>query len=197
VLHNEKGNAIIIDPGCYFSAEQETLSNHVLRTGLKPVQWLNTHCHFDHIFGAKWLGKTYGLEMYCHEAEQQILERGTQSALRFGLGFDNYTGPLHFLKEGDIVKLDDDELKVLFAPGHSPGSICFYHAKQHFLIAGDVLFYESIGRTDLPSGNQQQLVNSIQQQLYTLPDETVVYPGHGPSTTIGHEKNHNPYVRAV
>jgi len=196
VLHNEKGDAIIIDPGCYFSAEQETLKNHTVRAGLKPVQWLNTHCHFDHIFGAKWLSKEYNLEMYCHAAEQTIMENGTQSALRFGLGFDNYNGPLHFLNPGDIIKLGNDELKVLFTPGHSPGSICFYCKAQNFVIAGDVLFYESIGRTDLPFGNHQQLLTSIQEQLYTLPDETIIYPGHGPATTIEHEKKFNPYVRA-
>jgi len=194
VLHNEKGEAIIIDPGCYFSAEQETLKNHILRAGLKPVQWLNTHCHFDHIFGAKWIAKEYNLEMYCHAAEQTIMENGTQAALRFGLGFDNYKGPLHFLNPGDIIKLGNDELQVLFAPGHSPGSICFYCREQNFVIAGDVLFYESIGRTDLPFGNHQQLITSIKEQLYTLPGETIVYPGHGPATSIEHEKKFNPFV---
>ncbi|MEX6686050.1 MBL fold metallo-hydrolase [Danxiaibacter flavus] len=196
LLHNEKGEALIIDPGCYFSAENETLKEHILKAGLTPVQLLNTHCHLDHVFGNKWVAKTYGLELYIHPDEEKMLELAPQSGLMYGLGFDNYKGSLHFLNEGDVVKLGDDELKVILAPGHSPGSICFYNEKQHFLIGGDVLFQESIGRTDLPFGNHEQLLKNIKEKLYILPDETVVYPGHGPSTTIGHEKKHNPFVRA-
>jgi glyoxylase-like metal-dependent hydrolase (beta-lactamase superfamily II) len=171
------------------------LKEHILKAGLTPVQLLNTHCHLDHVFGNKWVAKTYGLELYIHPDEEKMLALAPQSGSMYGLGFDNYTGPLHFLNEGDVVKLGDDELKVILAPGHSPGSICFYNEKQHFLIGGDVLFQESIGRTDLPFGNHEQLLKNIQEKLYVLPDETVVYPGHGPSTTIGHEKMHNPFVR--
>ena len=110
--------------------------------------------------------------------------------------FTNYSGPLHFLKEGNSIFLDDDELKVLLTPGHSPGSICFYNAKQNFIIGGDVLFYESIGRTDLPFGDYDTLIKSIKEQLFILPDETKVYSGHGKSTTIGYEKRNNPFVNS-
>ena len=110
--------------------------------------------------------------------------------------FENYEGPLHFLENNDVVKLGEDELEVLLAPGHSPGSICFYCKKQKFLIGGDVLFRESIGRTDLPGGNHAALVESIQNQLFVLPDDVTVYPGHGETTTIGHEKMHNPFLKA-
>lgn len=196
VLSNEKGQALIIDPGCYFTAEEESLANHITKRSLTPVQLLNTHCHLDHVFGNRWAANKYGLELYLHPAEQEILELSPLMGGAWGFSFTNYDGPLHFLNAGDTVKLGDDELTVLLAPGHSPGSICFYHAKQGFVIGGDVLFRDSIGRADLPGGNYDVLVNSIQTQLFTLPDDTVVYSGHGPKTTIGYEKRNNPYVGA-
>ncbi|MBV9987013.1 MAG: MBL fold metallo-hydrolase [Chitinophagaceae bacterium] len=194
VLYNEHNKAIIIDPGCYFSAEQETLKNFIKNTQLSPERLLNTHCHLDHVFGNKWVHDTWALELYIHEGEKQMLELAPASGEKWGLPFDNYRGPLHFLAEGDTVTLGDDRLKVLLAPGHSPASICFYCKEQGFLIGGDVLFKESIGRTDLPGGDHETLLNSIRTQLFTLPNETVVYPGHGPSTTIGHEKRYNPFL---
>jgi len=112
----------------------------------------------------------------------------------WGLSFTNYKGPVHFLLPGDKISLGSDELTVLLAPGHSPGSICFYCKAQHFVIGGDVLFRESIGRSDLPGGNHDQLLKSIKEQLFVLPDETIIYPGHGPATTIGYEKENNPFV---
>ena len=117
-------------------------------------------------------------------------------AALYGLSFEPYTGKISYLKEGDIVNVDEDKLKVIEAPGHSPGSICFYCEKQQFLIAGDVLFKDSIGRTDLPGGNHELLIKNIQSKLYALPDEVLVYSGHGPTTTIGYEKRNNPFVRA-
>ncbi|HVX49874.1 MAG TPA: MBL fold metallo-hydrolase [Chitinophagaceae bacterium] len=194
LLSNEKGDALIIDPGCYFTAEEETLKNHIDKQGLTPVQLLNTHCHIDHVFGNRWVAKTYGLELYIHPLEERMLEWAPQSGEMWGLHFTNYRGPLHFLTPGNAVTLGSDELQVLFTPGHSPGSISFYSRKQHFLIGGDVLFRDSIGRTDLPGGNHDQLLQSIRAQLFVLPAETVVYPGHGPATTIGYEMKNNPYL---
>jgi glyoxylase-like metal-dependent hydrolase (beta-lactamase superfamily II) len=194
VLSNEKGEAIIIDPGCYFSAEQETLKNYILRAGLQPVQLLNTHCHLDHVFGNRWVAETYRLELFIHPNEEKMLELAPVSGLKYGLGFSNYKGPLHFLQPGETLRLGQDELQVLFAPGHSPGHVCFYCAAQHFIIGGDVLFRESIGRTDLPGGNHEQLLQSIREQLFSLPAETVVHPGHGMATTIGYEQKHNPFL---
>jgi len=115
----------------------------------------------------------------------------------FGLNLDQYKGPLHFFEEGDTINLDEDKLKIILAPGHSPGSVCLYCEAQNFLIGGDVLFYESIVRTDLPGGNHEQLLQSIQEKLFVLPDETIVYPGHGPETTIGHEKKFNPFLNGL
>jgi len=196
VLYNEKGNALIIDPGCYFTNEENELADFITGNNLKPVQLLNTHCHLDHVFGNKWAAKQYGLELYIHPDEEKMLKRAPESGAMFGLNFDNYTGPLHFLNDGDFISLGDDKLEILLTPGHSPGSICFYNELQQFVIGGDVLFYESIGRTDLPYGDHQTLINSIQQKLYTLPNEVKVYNGHGQPTTIGHEKKHNPFVKA-
>lgn len=195
ILYNEHNEAFIIDPGCYFTAEEEQLQQFINEHRLKPVKLLNTHCHLDHVFGNKWVHKTFGLELNLHPTEEKVLAFAPQSGQMWGLTFTNYSGPLHFLNDGDILKLGEDELEVILAPGHSPGSLCFYCKNQHFLIGGDVLFRDSIGRTDLPGGDHETLLNSIRQRLYVLPDETEVFSGHGPSTTIGYEKKNNPFVK--
>ena len=195
IVYNEHKKAIIIDPGCYFDEEKRTLKTFLNEQSLQPVQLLNTHCHLDHIFGNWWVYETYGLELFLHPNEEEVLAYGPQAGNIWGMPFVNYSGPLHFIEHHDVVQLGDDKLRVLLAPGHSPGSICFYCQKQKFLIGGDVLFKESIGRTDLPGGNHAALIESIQQQLFVLPNEVVVYPGHGDSTTIGYEKKYNPFLQ--
>jgi glyoxylase-like metal-dependent hydrolase (beta-lactamase superfamily II) len=194
ILYNNGGKALIIDPGCYFKAEQDLLKQFLLENSLTPIQLLNTHCHLDHVFGNKFIHNTFGLELYIHANEELVLQYAPTSGQKWGLPFENYIGNLHFLNEGDVIKIDEDELEVLLTPGHSPGSICFYSKKQQFIIGGDVLFYESIGRTDLPGGNHEILLNSIREKLFILPKETIVYNGHGQSTTIGHEILHNPFL---
>jgi glyoxylase-like metal-dependent hydrolase (beta-lactamase superfamily II) len=160
-----------------------------------PKMLLNTHCHLDHVFGNKFVAETYGLVLHLHDKEKKVLEYAPASGLMWNLPFDNYTGDLVYLNESDTIKLGEDELTVLFTPGHSPGSICFYCAPQNFIISGDVLFKMSIGRTDLPGGNYDTLIKSIKEKLFVLPDETVVYSGHGPATTIGFEKRNNPFLQ--
>jgi len=194
VLYNESNQCMIIDPGCYFPEEKDELSAFITQSGLKPVMLLNTHCHLDHVFGNKYLAETYGLTLQLHEKEKAMLDFAPASGLMYEMPFDNYVGEFIFLKEGDKIHLGEDELSVIEAPGHSPGHICFYCAKQDFIISGDVLFNRSIGRTDLPGGNYQTLINNIRQKLFVLPDETVVYSGHGPETTIGEEKMYNPFL---
>jgi len=195
VLFNEQRQAIIIDPGCYFSAEEEMLNNYILSKSLEPTLLLNTHCHLDHVFGNRWVHQTYGLELHIHAGEKIMLEKAPISGENWGLPFTNYDGPLHFLKEGDRIALGSDELMVIETPGHSPASICFYCESQQILIAGDVLFRESIGRTDLPGASHELLLNSIREKLWKLPDTAAVYPGHGMQTTIGYEKINNPHLQ--
>jgi glyoxylase-like metal-dependent hydrolase (beta-lactamase superfamily II) len=194
ILYNEFNECLIIDPGCYFDDEKEALSNFISQAGLKPVLLINTHCHLDHVFGNKYVAEKYGLTLHIHEGEKKVLDFAPASGLMYNMPFDNYTGGIAFLKEGDIVKIGTDELQVLFTPGHSPASLSFYSEKDGFVISGDVLFYRSIGRTDLPGGDFDTLINSIRSQLFVLPAETKVYSGHGPATTIGDEKRENPFL---
>ncbi len=194
LLYDEFNNCAIIDPGCYFDAEKEQLVGFIKKNGLVPKMLLNTHCHLDHVFGNKHIAETFGLVAQIHEKEKPVLEFAPASGLMWDMPFDNYTGEFIFLKQGDKINIGEDELDVIEAPGHSPGHICFYCPKQIFLIGGDVLFNRSIGRTDLPGGNHAQLIKNIKEKLFVLPDETVVYSGHGPVTTIGEEKRENPYL---
>ena len=195
VLYNEAGQCCIIDPGCYFQQEREELKNFIEETGLQPLLLLNTHCHLDHVFGNKWAAKNWNLTLHIHEKEKAVLDFAPQSGEMWQMPFDNYDGKLIYLKEGTTINLGNDELEIRFTPGHSPGSVCFYHEPGGFVIGGDVLFNGSIGRTDLPGGDFDTLINSIQTQLFTLPDETKVYSGHGPVTTVGLEKMNNPFVK--
>ena len=194
LLYNEFNECLIIDPGCYFPEEQDELKAFITQSNLKPWMLLNTHCHLDHVFGNKFVAETYKLTLQLHEKEKLLLDYAPTSGLMYNMPFDNYAGDYIYLKEGDIIKPGEDELKVIEAPGHSPGHICFYCAKQNFIISGDVLFNRSIGRTDLPGGNHETLIKNIREKLFVLPDETVVYSGHGPVTTIGEEKRDNPYL---
>ena len=194
LLYNEFNNCAIIDPGCYFDDEKNNLVGFIKKSGLQPQMLLNTHCHLDHVFGNKYVAETYGLTLQLHTKEKPVLEFAPTSGLMYNMPFDNYTGDFIFLKEGDTILLGEDKLTVIEAPGHSPGHVCFYCKAQNFLIGGDVLFNRSIGRTDLPGGNHQTLLNSIIEKLFVLPDETIVYNGHGPATTIGEEKRENPYL---
>lgn len=195
LLFNSTGEAAIIDPGCYFDEEKETLAGYIAENKLTVQYLLQTHCHLDHVFGLKWASETYQLEPYMSATEQQVLGFAEISGQKWNLPFSSYKGPIQTLTEGQQIHLGGDSLKVLFAPGHSPGHVCFYCEAQDFVIGGDVLFQRSIGRTDLPGGNHQQLLTSIREQLFTLPDRTIVYSGHGPATSIGEEKRENPYLQ--
>lgn len=197
VLYNEKGQCCIIDPGCYFASEESALTGFIQQNNLTPTLLLNTHCHLDHIFGNRFIHRTYKLLLHLHPQEKAVLEYGPTSGQAWGMPFDNYDGELVFIDEGQTVRIGDDELHILFTPGHSPGSISFYDKEAKFIISGDVLFHGSVGRTDLPGGDFTTLEESIKMKLYTLPEDTVVYPGHGDSTTIGDEMKTNPFVKMI
>ncbi len=194
LLFNEFNHCIIIDPGCYFPEEKDELKNYITQNGLKPVMLLNTHCHLDHVFGNKFIAETYNLTLQIHPLEKEMLELAPASGLMWNMPFDNYTGELLFLNDGEKINLDGDELKIILAPGHSPGSIGFYCTGQHFIISGDVLFNRSIGRTDLPGGSHETLLKSIRERFFVLPGQTKVYSGHGPVTTVQEEKQENPFL---
>jgi hydroxyacylglutathione hydrolase len=195
VVYNEHGECVIVDPGCYFGNERNELKEFIQNTGLTPKYLLNTHCHLDHVFGNKFVHDTWGLTLHLHEKEKPVLEFAPTSGSAWGLPFDNYKGDLIFLREGGTIRLGEDVFNILFTPGHSPGSISFYCREQQFILSGDVLFRESVGRSDLPGGDFDTLANSIRSQLYVLPDEVTVYSGHGPETSIGYEKKHNLFVK--
>lgn len=194
LLYNEAKNCIIIDPGCYTQEERDELYQFIKSNELIPMLLLNTHGHLDHVFGNKFVAETFQLIPHIHPLEKELLAYAPVSGLMYNLPFDHYEGELIYLEAGQSIILDTDELKVLFTPGHSPGSVSFYCEKQNFVISGDVLFKNSVGRTDLPGGNHEVLIQSIKNQLLVLPEDTVVYSGHGVKTTIGEEKKGNGYL---
>jgi hydroxyacylglutathione hydrolase len=197
VVYNEKGQCCIIDPGCYFASEEQALKNFIEQNSLQPIYLLNTHCHLDHIFGNQFVHKTWDLPLHLNHLEKAVLDYGPASGQLWQLPFVNYDGELIFIDEGEIVRIGEDELYVLFTPGHSPGHLSFYSKENKFVISGDVLFEGSVGRTDLPGGDFTILEESIKTKLYTLPEDTIVFPGHGDSTTIGDEMKTNPFVKMV
>jgi len=186
--------AMIIDPGCFDQKEREELRKHLSDNGLEPVYCINTHCHLDHIFGNGWVHDEYGLAPQIHRDGVEILNMGKASAELYGLPYDPSPEPGKFIEPGENYELGEDQLEVLFVPGHCPGHIALYNPECGFVIAGDVLFQRSIGRTDLPGGDMSTLLASIKDVLFALPDGTLVYCGHGPTTTIGEEKRGNPFL---
>jgi glyoxylase-like metal-dependent hydrolase (beta-lactamase superfamily II) len=194
VLHDASGECVIIDPGCYTSTEQQALKNYIAEKRLKPVYNLNTHCHVDHIAGNRFVHDTFGLLPLIHKADLVVLQSQERVCQMYGLNYDPSPMPEKFMEEGDIILFGQSKLKVIFTPGHAPGHVIFYSEENKLVINGDVLFSGSIGRTDLPLGDFDTLEQSIRTKLYTLPNDTVVYCGHGPSTTITKEKKSNPFV---
>jgi glyoxylase-like metal-dependent hydrolase (beta-lactamase superfamily II) len=197
LVYNDAKQCCIIDPGCYFASEEQQLTDFISQHGLQPLYLLNTHCHLDHIFGNRFVQKTYGLPLYLHRMEKPVLDMGPETGKLWQMPFDNFDGELKYIDEGDQIQLGTDRLDVLFTPGHSPGHISFYSKEGKFVLSGDVLFNGGVGRTDLPGGNFTLLEESIKTKLYTLPPETIVYPGHGETTTIGDEIKTNPFVHMI
>jgi hydroxyacylglutathione hydrolase len=196
ILYSDTKEAAIIDPGCSSPEECRELADFIKNTGLKPVLLLNTHCHIDHVLGNHFVFEQYGLSPILHRNELPVLESLMKVAGIYGMDAIPSPEPLRFIEEHEKISFGGINLEVIYAPGHSPGGLCFYDAANKMLWAGDVLFRGSIGRTDLPGGDFDTLEQNIKAKLFTLPDDVQVFPGHGVPTTIGHEKLFNPFVGA-
>ena len=193
VLSDETGEAIIIDPGCYEKQEENELTDYISTRGLEVKLLLNTHGHIDHVLGNAFVKRNYEMSFWIGKQDLNTLRAVESYASNYGFPAYQHQEPDDFLEEGDTIKFGNSELEVVFVPGHASGHIAFYNTEQRICIGGDVLFRQSIGRTDLPGGDFDTLIKSIHTKFFTMPNDMVVYPGHGPETTIGFEKAHNPF----
>lgn len=193
LVYDETREGVVIDPGCYEKAEKDTLANFIDSNKIKIKYLLNTHCHIDHVLGNDFIKEKYNVPLLIHKNDEPVLR--SVKAYAPSYGFNLYREALAdgYLAEGDTVSFGNIILDILFLPGHAPGHIGFYHKESNSLVSGDVLFEQSIGRTDLPGGDFNTLIKSIHQKIFTLPDEVIVYPGHGDTTTVGEEKISNPF----
>jgi glyoxylase-like metal-dependent hydrolase (beta-lactamase superfamily II) len=194
ILYDETKDAAIFDPGCYENHEKTELTDFIERENLNVTHLINTHCHIDHVLGNAFVKAKYDVDLWIHRNEIPVLKSVSAYAPNYGFAGYQDTEPDKFIDQNQKLKIGNTELEIRFVPGHSPGHLVFYHEPSGICIAGDTLFQGSIGRTDLPGGNHQTLLRSIKSELFTLPDDTKVYPGHGPETTIGTEKEYNPFV---
>ena len=195
IISDSTNECIIIDPGCYDKNEKQILQDYILSNNLVPTKLLNTHCHIDHILGNNFVSKTWDLELEIHHKDIDLLKNSKNIADLYGfVDYENSPITNKFLVEGDIIEFGKSKLEVLFTPGHAPGHISLYSKNENFIISGDVLFNNSIGRTDLPGGNYNTLIDTIKSKILCLDDSTVVYCGHGPSTTVGKERINNPFL---
>jgi hydroxyacylglutathione hydrolase len=191
---DELKECAIIDPGCSNTSEQLELESFIKNEKLKPVYIINTHGHVDHVLGNAWVKQTYNVPLLLHKEDLKILHSLPEIARMYGLPVAASPEPDKWMREGDKILIGKHELEVMFLPGHSPGHIGLYYAPQKMLVSGDVLFHESIGRTDLPGGDYDTLLKNITEKLLKLPGDVKVYSGHGMVTTIRHEKEQNPFI---
>ncbi len=194
LIINDSGSCWIVDPGMYDSFETKELLGYIAKEGLNPVAVVNTHAHLDHIFGVEACKDAYKIPFHVHQAELPVLKNAKISAQLYGFQLSEEPKADHWITPG-FMDFEGEEVEIRLTPGHSPGSVVFYYKSGGWCVAGDVLFQGSIGRTDLPGGNHETLMNSISSQMLTLPDDTIIYPGHGPSTTINDEKRFNPFLQ--
>lgn len=193
VLFDETRECVIVDPGCHTETERQELTDFIASQDLRVRMLLNTHCHVDHVLGNHFVKEKYDVLLHIHRLDEPTLKAVEIYAPHYG--FYQYQGTTadQFLQEDTDIRFGSSVLRVLFVPGHAPGHVAFYAAQEKIIVSGDVLFYNSVGRTDLPGGNFETLIQSIHQKLFTLPDDVIVYPGHGPETSIGFEKRTNPF----
>jgi hydroxyacylglutathione hydrolase len=193
VLFDETGECVVIDPGCYEKEEETQLVDFIISKNLKVKKVINTHCHIDHVLGNSFVKRKFNVPLYIHPKEEQQLRAVKSYAPNYGFAGYQEAEADGFMNEGEEVSFGNQKLQVLFVPGHSPGHVALYHPSSKVIIGGDVLFENSIGRTDLPGGDFDTLINSIHQKFFTLPDDVTVYCGHGSETSIGFEKRTNPF----
>ena len=193
---NESKECAIVDPGCSESIEEKELESFITDNNLLVKYLINTHCHIDHILGCEFVKKKFNPIYYAPELDLPLLQNAKLQAEMVGMDFSISLLPDEYLSEKKILYLGKSEFSFLFTPGHTPGEFCIYIQNINTCITGDVLFFDSIGRTDLWGGNYDVLIKSIKEKLLTLPDETIIYPGHGESSTIGREKNLNPFLNS-
>ena len=194
VVH-DGSQAILFDPGCWNTAEERELEAWFTHNAITPTRLVLTHAHIDHVLGCAWVHKKYGMLPELHRADLPLLQAAPRQGKLYGVHCEPSPEPAHFIEPGDVLRLGNEELKVLFVPGHAPGHIALFSEEHRFVIAGDVLFRDSIGRTDLPGGDTDTLLRSIREQLFPLGDDVAVYCGHGPETTIGRERQKNPFLK--
>lgn len=194
ILSDESKQCIILDPGCSTTNERKILDDYIKKNDLIPVHLINTHCHIDHVLGNTYVAEKYSLGLEIHSEELKNLKATPAYASVFGMVCEASPEPSKYLNEGDTIIFGHSKLEIFHTPGHSPGSISFYSQEDNFVISGDVLFRESIGRADLPGGNLAVLLDSIRQKLFVLPETTIVYSGHGGPTSIAHEIKYNPFL---
>lgn len=195
LVYDDAKNALIVDPGCFSLEEKEVLTNYIAQEGLTVHAILNTHCHIDHVFGNAFLSNKYNVKIITHKGELKTLEMAALSAQMYGFkGYEDSPIPSIFVEEGDTISFGNISFQVIFAPGHSCAHIAFYNPENKILLGGDILFKGSFGRYDLPGGDLETLKTSITTKIFTLPEDTIVFSGHGPTTTIGEEKNTNPIL---
>jgi len=195
LLYDESRDCILIDASCHEEFEKEELASFIISNKLKLTRNICTHCHVDHVLGNEFIASRFGIFPEYHQSGEPFFLTIREIADSLGFRIGRVPRAKGYLADGDRVGLGNEDLKVLYTPGHAEGSICLYQEEQKFVITGDVLFRDTIGRTDLPTGDLDQLVISIREKLFTLPDDVIVYPGHGPETTIGYEKRNNPFLR--
>ncbi|SHH73146.1 Glyoxylase, beta-lactamase superfamily II [Chryseobacterium oranimense] len=195
ILYNGNKNAWLIDPGNMNEQETRAIESFISENGLKIEKILLTHAHIDHVLGLQWAFDTFKVPVYMHQDDQEVLDMLQASGMRFGFSVDPVKADIVYVKEGEELELDREKFKIYHVPGHSPGSVVYHNEGQKFVISGDVLFEGSIGRTDLYKGNYDQLITGITNKLFILDDETQVFSGHGNPTTIGFEKQYNPFFK--
>lgn len=194
LLYDETGECVFVDPGFYYDEEHQEIKDFISENNLKPVSITNTHCHFDHIMGVEFIRNEYKIPFCAHASDAFWVEKALDQGKMFGFKMKTVSPINNFITETEKLKFGNSQMEIIHLPGHSPGHVVFYAKEDKILIAGDVLFYGSIGRTDLPGGNYETLISNIKNKLFALPDDTKVFCGHGPETTLGFEKASNPFL---